>query len=208
MSRVWEPSEGESARAFACFAVFRDLGPERTLRSAAGLFYGKEDGPSQGEYDTVKRWSARFDWAERVRHYDSWLAMERRDAIQRHMSERADAHARRESELREKALEIRERAAEKSLAMLKTPLFKQERIVEDGPDGEAVRLVMIPAGWNIGTAVNLFNLSQAHAGLTAEEVEVSGDLSFENLSTDEIQTLLELDGKIVVRSPQTQREAE
>lgn len=202
MSRVWEPSEGESARAFACFAVFRDLGPERTLRSAAGLFYGKEDGPTRGELDTVKRWSAAHDWMERVRHYDSWLQMERRDAIQRHTAERADEFARRESELREKALTIREMAAEKSLTMLKTPLFKQERVVEHGPDGEEVRLVMIPAGWSLSTAVSLYNLSRDQAGLTAEEADVSGELDFGNLTSEEIQTLLELDGKIVVRSPE------
>lgn len=121
MSRVWEPQEGESARAFACFSVYRDLGARRTLREAAGLFYGKEDRPTRGERDTVKRWSSAYDWIERSRHYDGWLQMERRDAIQRHMAERAEEHARRESELKEKALEIRERAAEKALVMLKAP---------------------------------------------------------------------------------------
>ena len=207
MSRVWEPEAGESARAFSCFSIFRDLGPERTLREAAALHYGKQDGPTQGELDTVKRWSAANDWVERARHYDSWLQMEKRDAVARHATERADEFARRESVLREKALEIRERAAEKALLMLKAPLFRQE-ITRTGPDGEPVEMVMVPAGWNQGTAVSLFALSQNNAGPTAEETEVSGEVSYENLSDEDIQDMLRIDAKIVVRSPKPQREAE
>lgn len=203
--RMWGPIPGESTKAFAAFETFRDLGPARTLREAAGIHYGRDDGPSQGEYDTLRRWSAQHDWAERAQHFDSWLRMEKRDAIQRHMVERADEHARRETALKERALEIREKAAEKALLMLKAPLYKQERIVS-GPDGEDVRLVMVPAGWSMATVAPLFALSQNNAGqLTAEEAEVSGELDFGNLSEAELRQLLELDAKIVVRNPEPER---
>ena len=65
--RAWSPQEGESAKAFGCFSIYRDLGAERTLREAAAIHYGREDGPTRGEYDTVKRWSAAHDWQERTR---------------------------------------------------------------------------------------------------------------------------------------------
>jgi len=199
VSRVWEPQAGESSKAFSCFACYRDLGPQRTLREAAGLFYGKEDGPTQGELDTVKRWSAKFEWSERTRHFDGWLQMERRDAIAEHVRENAEDHAKRESRLREQALDVRERAMEKSLLMLKSPLYRQERIVE--VDGEEVTLIMNPANWNLTTAANLFNLAQNRPGLTEDEIEAIGTLDFSNLSEDELIRLMDLEAKIVVLPP-------
>ncbi len=169
------------------------------MREAAGLFYGKEDGPTQGELDTVKRWSAKFEWSERTRHFDGWLQMEKRDAIAEHVRENAEDHAKRESRLREQALDVRERAMEKSLLMLKSPLYRQERIVE--VDGEEVTLIMNPANWNLTTAANLFNLAQNRPGLTEDEIEAIGTLDFSNLSEDELIRLMDLEAKIVVLPP-------
>ena len=46
--------------------------------------------------------------------------------------------------------------------------------------------------------MNLFALSQNSAGLTAEEVEVSGNLDFSVLSEDEMLDLLTLHDKIKI----------
>ena len=199
--RLWGPQEGESAKAFSAFETYRDLGPSRTLREAAGIHYGREN-PSQGQYDTLRRWSRQHAWAERVEHYDQWLRMERHDAVAEHVRAQAEDHAKRESRLREKALEAREQAMERTLLMLKSPLYEQRRSIEDGPSGEEITLVMVPAKWSLSTAVNLYNLSQNNAGLTAEEIEATGELDFSNLSEDEMMHLIELQDKIEVRPPE------
>lgn len=61
---------------------------------------------------------------------------------------------------------------------------------------------MVPAKWTLATAVNLYAMSQNNAGRTAEEVEVSGELDFSNLSDGEMRQLLQLDAKIGVRPPE------
>ena len=197
---MWGPQPGESAKAFAAFETFRDLGPQRTLREAAGIHYGRET-PSQGQYDTLRRWSRQHAWAERVEHFDRWLQLERRDAVQEHVQRKAEDFARRESELREKALEVRERAMEKALLMMKSPLYTQERLVTEGEDGEEVHLIMKPAGWTISTAVNLFALAQNNAGLTEDEIAATGELDFSDLSEAELIDLLTLQEKIKIVPP-------
>lgn len=201
--RLWGPQEGESAKAFAAFETFRDLGPSRTLREAAGIHYGRSE-PSQGEYDTLRRWSARHDWAERAGHFDRWLQLERRDAVQRHVAEKAEDFAARETALRERALEVRERALEKSLMMMKAPLYEQSRRVEDGPSGEEVVYEFHPVRWNLGTAVQLYALSQ-DGGPTLEDLEQYGDLDFSDLSEDEMLELLTLQDKIRIVPPEPSR---
>jgi hypothetical protein len=187
---AWSRQPDESARAFEAFELYRDMGAERSLAKV-----GRELGKSTA---LMERWSATHDWVDRVKALEARDAMLMRDAVQRHLAERAEDHARRESKLREKALEVRERAMDRSLTMLKSPFYKQERVV-DGPGGEEVTVVMLPANWSLSTAVNLYNLALNNAGLTAEELEAVGDLDFSGLTDEEMLELLELQGKIEVR---------
>ncbi len=64
--KPWDIRPEETARAYAAFAVYRDLGPERSLEKA-----------SHGDtkmLPTLKRWSASFDWQARVRAFDECVA--------------------------------------------------------------------------------------------------------------------------------------
>jgi hypothetical protein len=60
--QAWEQMPRESAPAFAAFAVYQDLGRERSLRKVAGQL-GKQT-------SQIERWSQTWRWVSRARAYD------------------------------------------------------------------------------------------------------------------------------------------
>ena len=197
--RAWEPQDGElrgGGKAWRAFCAFRDLGPERTLRQAAAVFYGCPDGePKPHQYDQMKRWSARFDWQERARSLDARDEMVRRLALEDYLRKQAEDYTAREARIAERILEIREQAAEQSAKMLAWPLAEQ-RVIRD-EDGEDVTYVFTPARWTKSTAIQLAQLaadSMIGAGAHDESDEVEWD--FSDLSEEEIESYLAIDQKI------------
>lgn len=64
------PLENESALAFACFCVYRDMGTDRSLRAASEQkVNGKTRSPAQ-----LGKWSSQFDWIARVQAWDTYVA--------------------------------------------------------------------------------------------------------------------------------------
>jgi hypothetical protein len=197
--RAWEPQEGElrgGGKAWRAFCAFRDIGPERTLRQAAAVFYGCPDGePKPHQYDQMRRWSAKFAWQERARSLDARDEMVRRVAIEAHLQAQAEDRASREAKITDKILEIREAASEQSAKMLAWPLAEQ-RVVRD-EDGEDVTIILSPARWTKSTAIQLAQLaagSMIGAGAHDESDETEWD--FSHLSEEEIEAYLAIDQKI------------
>jgi hypothetical protein len=197
--RAWEPQQGElrgGGKAWGAFCVFRDLGPQRTLRKAAAVFYGRPDGePKPHQYDQLKRWSAKFDWQDRARSLDARDEMVRRVAIEAHLQAQAADRASREAKITERILEIREQAAEQAAKMLAWPLAEQ-RVVRD-EDGEDATIILSPARWTKSTAIQLAQLaagSMIGAGAHDEGDEAEWD--FSHLSEEEIESYLAIDQKV------------
>jgi hypothetical protein len=67
---AFERLPGESSPAFAAFGIYRDLGPQRSLR-AVGRKLGKSG-------SLIERWSSRWMWCTRAAAYDAYLDDERR----------------------------------------------------------------------------------------------------------------------------------
>src|SRR5690349_14258742 len=74
MAMVFEQQSKESAKAFAAFRAYLELGPERSL-AAVGQKLGKSK-------VMMERWSRKFDWSVRVQAYAAHLAEMERLAIQ------------------------------------------------------------------------------------------------------------------------------
>jgi hypothetical protein len=79
----WERLDGESARAFEAFGLYRDLGPQRSLAKVR-----QELGKSRG---LLERWSSRHAWVQRAALWDG-----RADRLRRERDEVERAERRRE----------------------------------------------------------------------------------------------------------------
>lgn len=189
--------EGESEKAFEAFRTYRDLGTSRTLRTVSELLY-----EARSEYGirTVEKWSSRFDWVQRVRGYEDWREMLRREVLAEHLENQAKDHAQREAELRERALRVREMALDQSEKMLSWPMSEQRVIHEDSEDGETVVYEFRPAGWNKATALSMYRMAMADAPAEIPEEDLELDLS--EMTEEELKELLRLEGKVRFKPPE------
>lgn len=77
----WEKQKGESAKAFAAFAIYRDLGPNRSLQKASQAI--AETAPRR-KVETIlqqlKEWSAKYGWVDRCDAYDVYVDRRFREA--------------------------------------------------------------------------------------------------------------------------------
>jgi hypothetical protein len=92
---------GESARAFAAFCCYRDLGPKRSLREACRRFY---DGETPGKVRQLERWSAAWGWGARAAAWDEELDRQARETQERQRRGMAGRHARLAVACQDKAL--------------------------------------------------------------------------------------------------------
>jgi hypothetical protein len=122
--RPWEREEGESAKAFAAFECYRELGPDRSLQVGweryclrPGMRHdrGPDDSGEAGSFPGYwGRWSAQWHWAERAAAWDEELAaIERDQRLDRELQERAREH---EEEIRQRQLMREEARAARALA--------------------------------------------------------------------------------------------
>lgn len=63
MAQPWELMEGETAKPFEAFCIYRDLGPGRSMSQVA-----KQLGKSQA---LMERWSTTYDWVKRATAWDA-----------------------------------------------------------------------------------------------------------------------------------------
>lgn len=58
----WERQEDETARAWEAFCIYRDMGPDRSLRKVVQAL--------DKNLTTIGDWSTRYDWVKRVAAWD------------------------------------------------------------------------------------------------------------------------------------------
>lgn len=76
----WERLDGESAKAYAAFCVYRDLGPGRSLAIAYGC-WRRANGVAGSAVKAAgfwQQWSSAFGWVARAAAYDAHLDAEKR----------------------------------------------------------------------------------------------------------------------------------
>jgi hypothetical protein len=192
--RAWERQPGETSRAYEAFSAYRDLGSARSL-AKVGQLLGKSTG-------LMERWSAAHSWVDRVAALEARDAMLRREAVEEYLAAQAEDHAEREGRIAEKLLEIRERAADQALSIVRWPLSEQ-RILREDKDGNETTVIVTPSKWSKSTAIGMARLAAGAVPGLAPEREDSGetdagwDLSV--LSEEEIRTFLEISHKLVAQ---------
>ena len=79
---LWEQQPGESAKAFEAFAAYRDMGAERSLRKLTQQLHKN--------LTTIRDWSVKWNWQERVRAYDRELDRQAREQAVRSVRQMTD----------------------------------------------------------------------------------------------------------------------
>jgi len=111
MTEPWERQPGESSKAFYAFTIYRDLGPKRSLRRAAEIYYS---GKSKVNLGQIEYWSYKYHWVERVQAWDDYQDRLKREAHLKAVEEMADRHVRLALALQAKAAErLKQLPAEK-----------------------------------------------------------------------------------------------
>lgn len=75
--RPWGRRKGETAKAFAAFSEYLELGPDRSIAKVA-----RELGRPAGYARHLEAWSSKHDWVARAREFDEHLAAKRLEARQ------------------------------------------------------------------------------------------------------------------------------
>jgi hypothetical protein len=102
MPMIFEQQPRESAKAFAAFSLYLNMGAERSTREV-----GKQLGKSEG---LIERWAGKFDWRSRVAAHSAHLAIVEREALEIAARSKAAEWARREQQLKETEWAMHERA--------------------------------------------------------------------------------------------------
>lgn len=85
LPELWERQDGESAQAFQAFAVYRDMGTERSLVKVAQTL-----GKSKA---LMERWSVRWQWVARANVWDDELDRQSRRELEKGITEMRKNHA-------------------------------------------------------------------------------------------------------------------
>lgn len=110
MPHLFEQQPKESAKAFAAFQLYLNLGPERSL-SAVEQKLGKSGA-------LVARWSSRWRWTERVAAHEAHLAAVEREATEALARGKAAEWLTRQAEQRDEEWRTRNEALDLARAAI------------------------------------------------------------------------------------------
>jgi hypothetical protein len=131
----------ESSKAYAAAKIYFELGSERTLKKVAAKI-GKSE-------DLMKRWSARYHWADRAVAFNAWQAQIEQRAREKKAMERAELWADREEQSREADYQLSVKMRKKASSMLDFPLASVTKTV----DGTTT--TVHPGDWDMATPARL-----------------------------------------------------
>jgi hypothetical protein len=160
----WDRQKGETARAFAAFSEYRNLGPERSIEQVSQIL--------SKSVQFLKRWSARWSWVERSALFDDHQRKITQDAFEKSMKADGEKWASRLKRQREEEFELAEMFLSRARQMLKFPLVKSKS--EKSEDGHTTITEVEPANWTMDTSVRFsamgHKLQRMALGLATDQV--------------------------------------
>jgi hypothetical protein len=113
MAGAWDQLSGESAKAYAAFCIYRDLGLRRSVDEASRHYHRKTPQSETQPAPTRKReasgqirlWAERWNWVARAMAWDQELEQVKRSKQLEAIDEMAERHAREALMLQNKAVE-------------------------------------------------------------------------------------------------------
>jgi hypothetical protein len=152
MAAMFEQQPKESAKAFAAFSVYLNLGPERSLETVR-VKCGKSS-------RLIQKWSSRWKWRERVDAHTAYLATVEREAVEVVARGKAAEWAKRQQALLEEEWSVHEECIRAGREALK-------RFYERGK------------GATLGDIARMFaegsRLGRLASGLATDKTELTGE---------------------------------
>jgi hypothetical protein len=113
MAAPWEQTLDESAKAYAAFCIYRDLGPRRSVDEASRRYHrgsgqGAQHAPSRRSpraSGTIRRWAQHWNWATRARAWDQEAQRLKQKEQHAAIQEMTERHAKESMMLQNKAIE-------------------------------------------------------------------------------------------------------
>jgi hypothetical protein len=71
--KSYDRSDGETAKAYCAYCIYRNMGASRSLEKAAIEFYtgqSPDNYPAKGNIRRIERWSSQWNWVERCQDFD------------------------------------------------------------------------------------------------------------------------------------------
>jgi hypothetical protein len=210
MAQPWEQRHSESAKAFAAFKAYRDLGEQREFLAAYRQLTGKSNARKQsGQW---QRWSSDHEWKARALAYDRNLEQVAERARVASMKAQEKKWADRRETIREDAFATGTLLVEKAQKMGNIPITQQviekveEVIVEKDSEGRPVtvhrtinHITVIPGKWDFGTAARLLEVGNSvrrlAAGMATEHV--TSDIQLTQDSHAGIDDGVDLDARVL-----------
>ncbi len=98
MKQIWERQEGESAKAYDAFTLYRDMGPGRSISKIVQKHTKNRA--------TCGKWSVKYNWVQRVAAYDEEQDRIRRLVAKEELIKATREHLRNARNMRKVAMEI------------------------------------------------------------------------------------------------------
>lgn len=108
------PLDNESSKAYDMFCAYRDMGAGRSIDAVV-----EKSGKRQGYARHLSRWSSKYQWVERAKLYDAYLA-------NKHRKQRESEHADELDQYREQLARTSKAALTTGQRMLKLAMARLE----------------------------------------------------------------------------------
>jgi hypothetical protein len=181
-SKSFDRIEGEGPKAFAAFAIYRDMGPDRTLAAVLDAL-GKASGYSR----MLEEWSSDWNWVERARAWDNMLAAKAREVAEGYIP----VWEQRRQDALERMMLFSAKLFARAEAMLDHPIVKE--VTRETEDGRTIYNIIEPAGWTwSGLATVVRTAAELQTATIAEGLMVADEDSFdvESATEDELRGYL------------------
>lgn len=171
---------------------YEALGPDRTLEALTALYRASATPIPTRHIATLKNWSTRYAWVDRVAAVQELrLAAERkaRDAV----------WAQRREQIRDDSWELAQRLRQRALELLDHPTVEETSTETNTAEGKTITIVIKPSRWaqrDIPAIAETFDkLARLSAGMDTEQIRIEG-LTPEDLSQKSDEELAALAEKI------------
>jgi hypothetical protein len=157
----WEQLDGEGDKAFEAFTVYRDSGIPRSLPEVSRR--------SAKSVPLIKRWSAKYRWAERARAWDAHRAAARDRTTVRVAESDAEKLARERHERDVQNLVVASQLKLRALQMLDWAMEEQveeTRTVSADGHTTVIQRVIQPARWRLRDAAVMAKVAKELEDLT------------------------------------------